>query len=182
MRPREQDSRNNIWIWLCLLCDCLPSNHLFFHIVEWLEWSSTNLARPQHAMSMYRRQMNTKSPDLSFIQLNMALLLSTHLFQACTHTNIFLMSLFLIFSIHQHCCESSKSWREPFSSSSFSYYIFHLQLISTALLSSHSAIIWHFIFLYLFPVHSHRSSNHQYTQERRHQELEYVCILLSWNK
>jgi len=37
----------------------------------------------------------------------MALLLSAHLFHACTHTNIFLMSLFFIFSIHQHCCESS---------------------------------------------------------------------------
>lgn len=147
------------------------TNHLFFHIVECLEWSSTNLARPQHAMNMYRRQTNTKSPDLSFIQLHMALLLSTHLFHACTHTNIFLMSLFFIFSIHQHCCESSESWREPFSSSSFSHYIFYLQLI-----------IWHFVFLYLFSVHSHRSSNHHYTQEIRNQELEYVCTFLSWNK
>lgn len=117
------------------------------HVCVGLEWSSTNLAWPQHAMNMYRRQTNTKSPDPSFIQPNMALLLSTHLFHACTHTNIFLMSLFFIFSIHQHCCESSESWREPFSLSFFPHYIFHLQLISTTLLSSHSAILWHFVFL-----------------------------------
>jgi len=74
-----------------------------------------------------------------------------------------------------HIFNSSTLLREF---SSFSHYMFHLQLIPNALLSSYSAIIWHFVLLYLFSVHSHRSSNHHYTQERCHQELEYVPFYL----
>ncbi len=72
-----------------------------------------------------------------------------------THTNIFLMSLFLIFLFHPHCCVSSERWRGlsfHLLSLSSSHFIFHLQLISRALLSSHSTIIWHSLFFLSIPI------------------------------
>lgn len=70
-----------------------------------LQLCSTDLARSQHAMNVYRRQTHPKSPDPPFIQSDMALLLSTHLFYAHANTNIFLVTLFLIFLFQPHCCE-----------------------------------------------------------------------------
>ncbi len=74
-RPREQDSRNNTWTWLCLLCDFSPLTICSFIAMNvhcsacvlglsgLLQSSSTDLARSQHAMNTYRRQTHPKSPD-----------------------------------------------------------------------------------------------------------------------
>lgn len=171
-RWREQDFKN-IWIWLCLLCDRLPTSHLFFHSGECsshcmcvgLEWSSSNLARPQHAMNMYRRQMNF---PISWSLIYPAKYGSSALYPSvsCMHTQTYSSCLcssyfqFTNIAVRVLGADVSCSLDLP-SLITYSIFSSFPQLCYTF-----SAIIWHFVFLCIslsfsvLSVHSHRSSNH----------------------